>query len=343
MLISNIPPAQCYLMFPLVLAVEAPTNAIWWTLLRYYLFLGFAAGAIVTVWMLYWIVKYRERKDVKDAPNFHHEEESGWGNWKSVVLTLLLTGSVLAFVEYETFAATDLVVPPQTTGDPLYINVTAQQYYWNFTYANGHSLIGNLTVPVNEIVILNLTAKDVDHSFSIDSLSVAKDAIPGQHNFVWFNATQTGQFPDDIRCKELCGIGHAGMVANFDVVSQASFNKWYTGLTAPSTTSSSGTNTGQTASVYIPKGAGSGANFSPASTTVASGTTINFIDQDAVAPHNVYFTSVPTGAANPNPSGGPPTLTKGETYSVTLTTPGTYKYDCQFHSGWMQATIVVTG
>ena len=54
-------------MFPLVLDVEAPTNVIWWSLLRYYLFLGFAAGTVVTVWMLYWVVKYRERKDVKEV------------------------------------------------------------------------------------------------------------------------------------------------------------------------------------------------------------------------------------------------------------------------------------
>lgn len=330
-------------MLTLPLVAEAPTNVLWWTLFRYYLFLGFAAGTVVTVLMIYWIVKYRA-KDVQAAPKYHHEEESGWGNWKTVVLTLLVTGSVLAFVEYETFAAQGLITPPNTTGDPLYINVTGQQFAWTFTYMNGHFQIGNLTVPVNTIVILNITSIDVDHSFSIGSLSVAKDAIPGEHNFLWFNATQTGLFVNDIRCKELCGVGHANMIANFTVVSQASFNKWYASLTPPVTSSSSSSSaTGPVKVVDIPQGAGGPQklNFSPSTFTVTSGTTVEFVDQDNSAPHNVYFTSVPAGATSPNGS-GPPILTLGSTYSVTLTTPGTYTFECQFHSAWMQGTITVT-
>ncbi|MDG6926223.1 MAG: cupredoxin domain-containing protein [Nitrososphaerota archaeon] len=330
-------------MFPVVLAVEAPTTAIWFTLLRYYLFLGFAAGAIVVVWMLYFVVKYRERKDVKSAPVYHHEEETGWGNWKTVVLTLLITGGVLAFVEYETFASTGLIVPPVTNGDPVYINVTGQQFQWSFTYSNGYTSIGNLTVPVNQIVILNITSIDVDHSFSILSLNVAKDALPGIHNFVWFNATQTGFFKDDIRCKELCGVGHALMIADFNVTTAAGFNA-FLAAHAPSTAHTTSTSiTGPTQTVYLPLGAGGPQqlNFSPATLTVAAGTTITFVDQDTYAPHDVYFTSVPAGASVPtNPS---PVLTNGDTFTVTLTTPGTYHYECQFHPLWMQATIVVTG
>jgi len=332
-------------MFPLVLDVEAPTNVIWFTLLKYYLFFGFAAGAVVTVWMLYWIVVFRERKDVKEAPKYHHEEESGWGNWQTVVLTLLLTGGVLAFVEYETFASTGLIVPPVTNGDPIYINVTGQQFAWVFSYANGYTAIDNLTVPVNEIVILNITSIDVDHSFSIDSLSVAKDALPGEHNFVWFNATQTGFFKDDIRCKELCGIGHYSMIADFNVTTQAGFAAFLAStMPAPpsNSSSSSGTVSGPTVPVTIPQGAGGAqeANFSPAGITVASGTTVVWTDQDTDAVHNVYFTSVPSGAAALTVS---PNLSKGSTFQVTLTTPGTYKYECQYHSGWMQGTITVTG
>jgi cytochrome c oxidase subunit 2 len=334
-------------MFPVVLDVEAPTNVLFFTLLKYYLFLGFAAGAVVTVWMLYWIVKYRERKDIKEAPVYHHEDESGWGNWRTVVLTLLLTGGILAFVEYETFASTGLIVPPATNGDPLYINVTAQQFYWTFQYPNGHIQIANLTVPVNEIVILNITSLDVDHSFAIDSLSVGKDAIPGEHNFVWFNATQTGTFINDIRCRELCGIGHAGMIANFTVASQATYNSWYASLSSQhSTTSSTVSATGPTQEVILPQGASAGLNFSPSTLTVASGTTVTFVDQDTGAPHNVWFTSVPSGATNPNTAAGQSsyyTMTAGDSVSFTLTTPGVYHYECQFHTGWMQATITVTG
>jgi cytochrome c oxidase subunit 2 len=325
-------------MFFLQLDVEAPTNTIWWSLLHYYLFLGFAAGTVVTGYMVYWIVKYR-KKNVQEAPNFH--EESGWGNWKSVVLTLLVTGSVLGFVEYQTFASVNLINPPANV-DPVYISVTGQQFAWIFTYANGHVAIDNLTVPVNEIIVLNITSVDVDHSFTIPSLSVAKDAIPGEHSFLWFNATTVGTVVGGIRCKELCGIGHATMIGDLTVVSQAAYNKWYSSLTVTggSGGSASVSGNGQTQAVTIPLGAGAGQNFSPSSLSVTSGTTITFTNDDT-AVHNVDFTSIPAGASIP---GGTPSanLKQGNTYSVTLTTPGTYSYVCDFH-GWMKGTITVTG
>ncbi len=326
-------------MLFLQIDVQAPTNAIWWSLFRYYMFFGFAAGTIVTAFIVYWIMKYR-RKDVKEAPNFH--EEGGWGNWKNVLMTLVVTGTVLGFVEYQTFASTNLINPPANADPPLYISVTGQQFVWIFTYPNGHTTFDNLTVPVDQIIVLNITSVDVDHSFTIPSLSVAKDAIPGQYNFLWFNATTLGKVTGGIRCKELCGIGHATMIGNLNVLSQSAYDKWYasTGGSGSSTTSSVSGN-GQTQSVTIPAGAGNGANFSPSTLTVTSGTTITFTNQDTGVTHNVDFQTVPAGSTVTAGTTSP-NLKGGNSYSVTLTTPGTYTYVCDFHS-WMKGTITVTG
>jgi plastocyanin len=32
----------------------------------------------------------------------------------------------------------------------------------------------------------------------------------------------------------------------------------------------------------------------------------------------------------------------GNTFTVTMTTPGTYTYICQYHSAWMKGTITVS-
>jgi cytochrome c oxidase subunit 2 len=326
-------------MLFLQIDVQAPTSAIWWSLFRYYMFLGFAAGTVVTAYIVYWVVKYRQ-KDVKEAPKFH--EESGWGNWKNVVMTLVVTGSVLGFVEYQTFASTNLINPPVNADPPLYISVTGQQFVWSFTYPDGYTAFHNLVVPVNTIIVLNITSVDVDHSFTIPSLSVAKDAIPGQYNVLWFNATNLGTVVDGIRCKELCGVGHALMIGNLTVLSQSAYSAWYAGTpgSGASSTTASVSSNGLTASVTIPLGAGNGANFAPVSQTVTSGTTITFTSQDN-AVHNIDFVSIPPGATIP---GGTPSsnLKQGQSYSVTLTTPGTYTYICDYHS-WMKATITVTG
>jgi plastocyanin len=69
------------------------------------------------------------------------------------------------------------------------------------------------------------------------------------------------------------------------------------------------------------------------------------MDQDSLAPHNVWFTSIPQGATNPNSADNQQTLyaiQKGQSVSYTLTTPGTYSYVCQFHQSWMTGTITVT-
>jgi cytochrome c oxidase subunit 2 len=326
-------------MFPI--DVEAPTNVIWWTLLRYYLFGGFAAGTIVVAYMIHAMAKYREGK-IKVPRKVH--EENGWGNWKGVVLTLLITGSVLGFVEYQTFASVDLIVPPSTHGgDPININVIGRQFQWEFVYPNGGIQIGNLTVPVNQEVILNITSVDVDHSFSIQMLSVAKDALPGQYNILWFNATSTGNFVDAIRCKELCGVGHADMIGDLNVTSLSVYNKFLASIGPQNTsTITSSHASGPATTIAMPQGVGDdkSLDFTPATVTVAEGTTITFVDQDTSAPHDVVWDTVPTGAS---PADSQQVMTTGNTFSVTLTVPGTYTYHCAFHAGWMKATIIVTG
>ncbi len=93
--------------------------------------------------------------------------------------------------------------------------------------------------------------------------------------------------------------------------------------------------------MIIPSGAGNGANFSPSSLTVAPGTTITFTNDDTGVTHNIDFTSVP-GGSTVAPGTTSPNLKGGNSYSITLTTPGTYTYVCDYHN-WMKGTITVTG
>jgi plastocyanin len=112
--------------------------------------------------------------------------------------------------------------------------------------------------------------------------------------------------------------------------------------TTSSTTTSSTASGGQTMTVDLPSGVGSNQalNFSPASLTVAPGTTIDFVSQDT-ATHDIDFTSVPSGSTVAQGTTSP-NLKNGNSYSVTLTTPGTYTYVCDYHT-WMKGTIVVGG
>jgi len=94
--------------------------------------------------------------------------------------------------------------------------------------------------------------------------------------------------------------------------------------------------------VSIPNGAGSitTINFSPAKIRVVVGVnnTIVWVNNDPIQ-HTVTSTSVPSGASSFDSN----TFNEGQTYELTLTVPGTYKYDCTLHPSWMTGEIVVVG
>ncbi len=182
---------------------------------------------IVISYMVYMIAKNRERPG-RQTPAYHHEE-GDWGNWKGVVMLLCVTGSVLAFVEYQTFASANLVAIPDPP-NAIQVGVVGRQFVWSFTYPNGYTDFQNLTVPLNTIVVLNITSADVTHGFYMPELDVAKDAQPGIYSQLWFNATQPGTFT--IECRQLCGVGHALMLSKLVVESAATYNAWYSKLPA---------------------------------------------------------------------------------------------------------------
>jgi cytochrome c oxidase subunit II len=201
-----------------------PTVQIFTTLQNYYLILGGAAAIIAIGYMVAMIVKNRERPG-RAVPAFH-EEKGEWGNWKGILMLLCVTGTVLTFVEYETFASANLVALPSDPG--VNVGVLGRQFSWSYVYPNGYTDFQNLTVPQNQIIILNITSADVTHGFFIPALDVGKDAQPGIYNQVWFNATQTGVYT--IQCRQLCGVGHALMISKLVVLPDQQYQTWYSKL-----------------------------------------------------------------------------------------------------------------
>ncbi|HUF46630.1 MAG TPA: hypothetical protein VMM93_02380, partial [Vicinamibacterales bacterium] len=61
-------------------------------------------------------------------------------------------------------------------------------------------------LPVDRPVVVQLSSKDVIHSFGSHAMRVKQDAIPGLLAPVWFTLTVEGRF--DIACSQLCGLGH---------------------------------------------------------------------------------------------------------------------------------------
>ncbi|MEM3670917.1 MAG: cytochrome c oxidase subunit II [Thermoprotei archaeon] len=208
----------------LVQRLVAPTVSAWDSLYNLYLIFGVSAGTFVIGWMVYNVVRYRAKEPVRPGPlEGRNERHSNRG----AVLTAALTSTILLIAAIASFQVIGFYYNPPLNTPHMEITVHAFQWGWNFTYPDGYSTLDALYVPVNTTIILNVTSIDVFHSLGIPMFRVKADAIPGQWNMLWFSATQVGNFTEAIRCYELCGVGHADMVANLYVLGQPAFSSWY--------------------------------------------------------------------------------------------------------------------
>jgi len=105
----------------------------------------------------------------------------------------------------------------------IQVNVTGQQWLWNFDYANG-ARSEDLYLPVNKPVVFHITSVDVKHSFWVVQMGIKMDANPGYTTETAVTPNKIGVF--DVRCAELCGLLHAYMQTKVHVVSQADYDAW---------------------------------------------------------------------------------------------------------------------
>jgi len=84
--------------------------------------------------------------------------------------------------------------------------------------------INTLNIPVHRPIVVQLSSKDVIHSFYLPVLRVKQDVIPGMVFPVWFEAKETGEF--EIACAQLCGLGHYRMRGTLTIQTEEKFNQW---------------------------------------------------------------------------------------------------------------------
>ena len=117
--------------------------------------------------------------------------------------------------------------------DVVQVQVFGQQWAWNFRLAGVDGEFGTaddiitineLTVPKDRPIDLNLTAKDVIHSFFLPDMRLKRDLNPGAINEAWFESTAAGTF--DILCAELCGYAHYQMHGKLHVLESDDFDAW---------------------------------------------------------------------------------------------------------------------
>jgi cytochrome c oxidase subunit 2 len=134
----------------------------------------------------------------------------------------------------------------------LTIKATGNQWYWSYEYVDnefgfdsfmlpreqlaeaGYSpdeyLLATdnaVVVPVDTTVVVQVTASDVIHSWTVPAFGVKQDGVPGRLAELWFRAEQEGVYFG--QCSELCGKDHAYMPITVKVVSQEAYDAWLNG------------------------------------------------------------------------------------------------------------------
>ena len=186
--------------------------------------------------LLIWIaIRYNKKSNPVPAKWSHNTViEVIW----TVVPVLILVGISL-FSFRLLFAYHDMPDPDLT------VKVTGNQWNWGYEYPDQGvaEYISNMTpedrapahlyrlaadepmvVPVGKTVRLLVTASDVIHSVGLPAFGLKTDAVPGRVNETWFNAEKTGIYYG--QCSELCGVDHAFMPMQINVVTDAEFAVW---------------------------------------------------------------------------------------------------------------------
>jgi cytochrome c oxidase subunit 2 len=165
--------------------------------------------------------------------------------WTSLPVLILMFIAIFSFKLL--YAYHDMPKPDLT------VKATGYQWYWGYAYpdqkieeitstlmpedeakAKGlpYRLAANnpMVVPVGKTVRVLVTGADVIHAWANPAFGTKIDAVPGRVNQTWFKAEKIGVYYG--QCSELCGIDHAFMPTEVDVVSQADFDKWVASKTA---------------------------------------------------------------------------------------------------------------
>jgi cytochrome c oxidase subunit 2 len=184
----------------------------------FYLVLSIAAVVFVLVegLLIFAVVRYRRRDDEDEEPAQIH------GNSTLEIIWTVVPALIMALLFYLTLST--IKAQQNTPPDAMTVEVIGHQWFWEIRYDNGVILTDELRVPVGQPVELEITSKDVIHSFWIPQLAGKQDAIPGHVTSTWFEVEESGVYPG--QCAEFCGLEHYAMLFEVQAMPREEFDAW---------------------------------------------------------------------------------------------------------------------
>jgi cytochrome c oxidase subunit 2 len=192
-----------------------------------YWFVAFWAALVllavaIPLTIFVWRYRSRGRPRTVEGPQIHGSTRLEIA-WTLVPVAILLIVIVFTF-----YKLPGITIEDEAEAGDLEIRVEGRQFYWQYKYPNDVIAIDRLRAPLDRLVVLEITApaNDVNHSYWVPGLGGKFDSIPGRTTRTGFRARRAGIYEG--QCAEFCGIQHAAMLAEIEVVPAAEFDAWLT-------------------------------------------------------------------------------------------------------------------
>jgi cytochrome c oxidase subunit II len=198
----------------------------------------------VTALLIWSIVRHNARANPKPATFTHNTKiEVTWTVVPLLILVVIGAFSLPVLFRQQTIPAADVVV-----------KATGYQWYWGYEYPeHGISFLSimlsedqlaeygytrdefllatdaAMVVPTGQTIVVQVTAADVIHSWTVPAFGVKQDGVPGRLAELWFEVDPGQEGVYFGQCSELCGAAHAYMPITVFAVTPAEYEAWLAG------------------------------------------------------------------------------------------------------------------
>ena len=196
--------------------------------------------SLLVMALLLWVIVFHNRSANPTPARFTHNSplEVAWTLAPILILIVIGSFTVPALFRQQIMPEAEVT-----------IKVTGYQWHWGYEYVDHdveflsfmlerdelaeygyedrHYLLATDTavvVPVGRDIVMQVTASDVIHSWTIPAFGVKQDGVPGRLAELWFNVDEEGIYFG--QCSELCGQAHAYMPITVHAVSEEAYIAW---------------------------------------------------------------------------------------------------------------------
>ena len=200
-----------------------------------------AVGVVAWGLMAWALIVYRRRKGETGMPQQLR--------YNMPIEALFTVVPLILVMGFFAFTARDMAAIEAKIDNPdVHIEVIGKQWSWDFNYVDENvyysgiqaqftgseenimDTLPTLYLPVGKSVQIDLSSRDVIHSFWVVEFLYKKDMFPAQTNVMYFTPLKEGPYVG--KCAELCGEYHSMMLFNVKVVSQAEYDAHIASLEA---------------------------------------------------------------------------------------------------------------